>query len=129
MQPFSPSVGIALVTAADKRAASPVVNPQAVVRVARSVGVVASATVGSHRRARFAALGKRWGRGVPASTPALKLSPNMAVKRDWPSAASVGCDGLHSSSPSLPSVAASPLLLRYASLPARTRVYQLKDYS
>jgi hypothetical protein len=112
MQPFSPSAGIALVTSADKRAVSPVVNPQAVVRVARSVGAVASFAVGSRRGAKYAALGKRWGRGVPASTPVLKPSPNMAVKRDWPKAASVGCGGLHSSSPSLPSVAASPLLLR-----------------
>lgn len=115
MQPYLPSAGIALVTAADKRAASPVVNPQAVVRVARSVGAVASVAVGSRRGAAVAGFCERWGRGVPASAPVLKPSPNMAVKRDWPLAASVGCRGLATSSPSLPSVAASPLLLRWAS--------------
>jgi len=51
MQPFSPSVGFALVASAEKQAASPVVKPQAVVRVARSVRVVASATVGRRRGA------------------------------------------------------------------------------
>ena len=55
MQPFAPSVGIALVTAADKRAVSPVVNPQAVVGVAGAVGVVASFAVGSRRGAKCAA--------------------------------------------------------------------------
>ena len=111
MQPFSPSAGIALVTSADKRAVSPVVNPQAVVRVARSVGAVASFAVGSRRGAKYAALGKRWGRGVPASTPVLKPSPNMAVKRDWPKAASLECFRAAALLPSLVSVAAQPLTL------------------
>lgn len=112
MQPSSPSVGIALVASAEKRAVPPVVNPQAVVRVARPVRAVASATVGSRRNAAVAAFGKRWVRGVPAFAPVPAPSPNMAVKRDWPLAASVGCRGLHTSPPSLPCVAASPLLLR-----------------
>lgn len=115
MQPFSPCAGIALVTAAEMRAALPVVNRQAVVRVARAVGVVASFALGSRRGAKCAALGKRWGRGVRASTPVPAPWPNMAVKRDWPKVASVGCGGLQASSPSLPCVAASPLPLRYAS--------------
>ena len=112
MQPPSPSPGIALVTTADIHAASPVVNPKAVVRVAPPVGTVASFAAGSRRGARYAAFGKRWGRGVPVSTPVLEPSPNMAVKRDWPKAASVVCFGPAAPSPTRSHVAASPLPLR-----------------
>ena len=112
MQPFSPSARSMLVAAADKQALSLVVRQQAVASFVRPVGAVASFAAGSRHGARAAAFGKRWGRGVPASEPILKPSPNMAVKRDWPEAASVGCCSLATPSPSLPRVAASPLLLR-----------------
>jgi hypothetical protein len=112
MQPSSPSPAIALAASAEMRAVSLVVNPQAVVRVVRAVRVVASAAARGRCGAAVAGFGGRGGRGVPASVPVPKPSPNMAVKRDWPSAASVGGKGLLASSPSLPCVAASPLLLR-----------------
>lgn len=112
MQPPSPSPGIVLVTTADNHAALPVVKPQAVACAARPVRAVASFAVGSRRGARCAAFGKRWGRGVSASTPVLEPSPNMAVKRDWPKAASFECFKSAAPSPSRASVAASPLPLR-----------------
>ena len=112
MQPSSPSAGFALVASAEKRAVSPVANLQAVVRVARAVRAVASVAVGSRRGAAVAGFGKRRVRGVRAAAPVPTSTPNPAVKRDWPSAASVGCCGSRASSHSLPCVAASPLLLR-----------------
>jgi hypothetical protein len=112
MQASSPSAGFTLVASAELQAASPVVNPQAVARVARPVRVVASASVGCRRSAKSAGFGKRGVHCVRAASPVPTSSPNMAVKRDWPSAASAQCCGLHISAPSLPCVAASPLLLR-----------------
>ena len=118
MQPSSPVVSFAnlrhvrrqiFLVSAEMRAVQPVVNPQAVVRVARAVGAAASVAAGSCRGAKPAAFGKRWVRGAPAFAPDPASSPNPAVKRDWPSAASVGCRGMRSSAPSLPCVAASPL--------------------
>ena len=85
MQPFSPSAGFALVASAEKRVAPPVVSPQAVVRVARSVRAVASATVGSRRGAKSAGFGKRGGHCVRAASPVPAPSPNPAFE---PTAAS-----------------------------------------
>jgi len=96
----------------EMQAGSPVLSSSAVAVVSRSVGFVPLVAVGSGRGGGFAAFSKRWGRGVPALAPVPAPSPNMAVKRDWPSAASVGCCGMRPSSYSLPCVAASPLLLR-----------------
>ena len=112
MQPSSPSAGFALVASAEMRAVLPVVSSQAVVSFTRAVRAVASVAVGSRRGAKSAAFGKRRVRGVPAFAPVPASLPNLAVKRDWPSAASVGCCWMQSSAPSLPCVAASPLLLR-----------------
>ena len=109
MQPSSPSVCFALVASAEKRAVPPVVSPQAVVRVARVVRVVASVTVGSRRGARFAAFGGRWVRGVRTFAPVPVSSPNPAVKRDRPSAASAGCCDSRASSSLVACVAARPL--------------------
>ena len=77
----------------EMQAGSPVLSPSAVAAVSRSLGCLPSAVVGSCRGAGFAAFCKRWGRGVPAFAPIPAPSSNMAVKRDWPSAASVGCCG------------------------------------
>ncbi len=96
----------------EMQAASPVLSSSAVAVVSRSLGFVPSVAVGSCRGAGFAAFSKRWVRGVPAFAPVPAPLPNMAVKRDWPSAASVWCCGSRASSHSLPCVAASPLLLR-----------------
>lgn len=79
MQPSSPNAGFALVASAEKRAVSPVVNPQAVVRVARAVGVVASATVGRRRCATVAGFCNRGVRGVPGISPVRASSPNPAL--------------------------------------------------
>jgi hypothetical protein len=79
MQPFSPSVGFALVASAEKRAVSPVVSPQAVVRVARVVRVVASVTVERRRGAAVAGFCNRGVRGVPSASPVRASSPNMAL--------------------------------------------------
>ena len=96
----------------EMQAASPVLSSSAVAAVSRSLGCVPSVAAGNCRGAGFAAFGKRWVRGVRAASPVPAPSPNMAVKRDWPSAASVGCCGMRPSAHSLPCVAASPLLLR-----------------
>jgi hypothetical protein len=87
MQPSSPSSAIALAASAEIRAVSPVVNPQAVVRVARSARVVASATVGGRCCAAVAGFGERWVRGVRAASPVPASSPNPALKRDGRKAA------------------------------------------
>ena len=79
MQPFSPSSAIALVASAEKRAVSPVANPQAVVRVVRPVRGVASATVGSRRGAAVAGFCKRGIRGARAASPVPPSSPNPAL--------------------------------------------------
>ena len=85
MQPYSPRSGFTLVASAEMRAASPVVNPQAVVRVARAVRVVASATVESRRGVAVAACGMRRVRGVLPASPVPTPSPNPAFE---PTAAS-----------------------------------------
>ena len=87
MQPSLPSSAIALVASAEMRAVSLVVNPQAVVRVARAVGAVASVAVGGRRGAKSAVFGKRWVRGVRAAAPVPVSSPNPALKRDGRKAA------------------------------------------
>ena len=85
MQPPSPSAGFALVASVEMQAVLPVVNPQAVVRIARPFGSVASAAVGSRRDAKSAGSGKRGGRGVRAASPVPPPSPNPAFE---PTAAS-----------------------------------------
>jgi hypothetical protein len=85
MQPSSPNVGFALVASAEKRAVSPVVNPQAVVRVARSVRVVASATAGGRHGATVAGFCNRGVRSVRAASTVPPSSPNPAFE---PTAAS-----------------------------------------
>ena len=85
MQPPSPNVGLTLEAPAEKRAVPPVVHPQAVVRVARAVGLVASATVGRRRGAKVSAFCNRGVRGVRAASPVPPSSPNPAFE---PTAAS-----------------------------------------
>ena len=121
MQPSSPVVSFAnlrhvrrqiFLVSAEMRAVQPVVNPQAVVRVARAVGAAASVAAGSCRGAKPAAFGKRWVRGAPAFAPVPASSPNPAVKRDWPSAASVESCGSRASSHSWGALRPAPYLQR-----------------
>lgn len=85
MQSPSPNVGLTLEAPAEKRAVPPVVNPQAVVRVARAVRVVASATAGRRRGATVTGFCNRGVRGVPGISPVRASSPNPAFE---PTAAS-----------------------------------------
>ena len=101
----------------EMQAGSPVLSSSAVAVVSRSLGFVPSVAVGSCRGAGFAAFGKRWVRGVRAASPVPVSLPNPAVKRDWPSAASVGSCGSRASSHSWDALRPAPYLKRWASHP------------